>query len=251
MEFVDVHNHLLSTDFDGDRDKVIKDAIAAGVKYSITVAESYDESVNLLEFSKNSDFVKACIGIYPANFDDFENTGKIIELIKENRNSIAGIGEVGLDFWKAKTDEEKQVQKEVFIRLVETAKELDLPLNIHSRSAGHYVIELLKKFKVKKVCMHAFDGKAKYAVDGFNSGYYFSIPTSVVHSQQKIKLIKNLPLEAMLAETDAPVLSPLPGTRNEPKNILKVIEKISEIKNMDIKETAAVLRENTYKLFGF
>jgi TatD DNase family protein len=251
MEIVDVHNHLLSSDFDRDREQVIEDARSSGVKYAVTVAESYEESINLLEFSKNNDFIKACIGIYPANFNDFENTEKIIELIKESRNAIAGIGEVGLDFWKAKTDEEKQTQKDVFIRLIEAAKELDLPLNIHSRSAGHYVIELLKEHKVKKVCMHAFDGKAKYAVDGFNSGYFFSIPTSVVHSQQKIKLVKNLPLEAMLAETDAPVLSPFPDTRNEPKNIIKVIEKISEIKNTDIKETAAVLRENTFRLFGF
>ena len=99
--------------------------------------------------------------------------------------------------------------------------------------------------------MHAFDGKAKYALDGVNSGFYFSIPTSVVFSQQKIKLVKALPPEAMLAETDAPVLSPYPDTRNEPKNIIKVIEKISEIKSIGIERTAAILRENTYRLFGF
>ena len=228
MEIVDVHNHLLSTDFDRDRESVIENAGSAGVKYSITVAESYEESLKLLEFSKTCDFIKPCIGIYPANFNDFDNTGKIIELIRENKKNIAGSGEVGLDFWKAKTDEEKQAQKEVFNQLIKTAIELDLPLNIHSRSAGHYVIEVLKEHKAKKVCMHAFDGKAKYALDGVNSGFYFSIPTSVVFSQQKIKLVKALPPEAMLAETDAPVLSPYPDTRHEPKNIIKVIEKISD-----------------------
>lgn len=249
MEIIDVHNHLLSEEFDNDREEVIENAKAAGVIYSITVAESYAESLELLDYAKNNNFIKPCIGIYPANFGDFKNSDKIMNLIKDRSKDLTGIGEVGLDFWRAKTEKEKKEQVKLFIDHIELAKELGLPLNIHSRSAGHYVIQILKERKVKKACLHAFDGKTKYALEGCEAGFYFSIPTSVMFSTQKIKLVKALPVKCMLAETDSPVLGPVKNERNELKNITLVLEKIAELKNEAVESVSEILRENTFKLF--
>jgi len=249
LKIIDVHNHLLSKDFDKDRIEVIRDAKEEGVEYSVSVSETYQESVRLLEYSKSNDFIKPCLGIHPANFEEFSNLGKMVELIRRNKNKIVGIGEVGLDYWRGKTEQERKSQRIVFVEFIKLAKEINLPLNVHSRSSGHYVIDILKKYHPLRVCLHAFDGKSKYALEAVERGYYFSIPPSVVFSEQKMKLVKNLPLEYLLAETDAPALAPIRRTRNELKNITKVIEKISEIKKINIDEVCKKLRENTNKLF--
>ena len=113
---------------------------------------------------------------------------------------------------------------------------LDLPLSLHSRSAGKYLVDILVTAGVGKVCLHAFDGKVGYALAGAGRGYVFSIPPTVVHSNQKRKLALRLPVESILFETDSPALGPVRGERNEPANLMLVVEQMSGLKGLSKNE---------------
>jgi TatD DNase family protein len=173
-----------------------------------------------------------------------------IALIRKHRERLCGIGEVGLDYWIAKEEEERARQREVFGVFVDLGRELDLPLNVHSRSAGRHVIEFLRERGASRVQLHAFDAKASTALSGAEAGYYFSIPPSILRSQQKRKLVRALPMSCLLAETDSPVLGPSPDSRNEPANILIAVRAIAELKEMAEAEVRVRLYENTLRLYG-
>jgi TatD DNase family protein len=100
------------------------------------------------------------------------------------------------------------------------------------------------------VHLHAFDGKAASAVPAVEAGYYFSVPPSVVRSEQKQKLVKRLPLSCLLLETDSPVLGPLPNARNEPANIKVALKAVADLKGISEADAAAAIRENTLRLYG-
>ena len=124
---------------------------------------------------------------------------------------IYSLGEVGLDFSPhvANSDEAKATQRHFLRHQVAVASELNLPVNVHSRSAGRPVIDLLEECNASNVCLHAFDGSNRVAKRGIANGYYFSIPASVVRSKQKQELVMLLPLDVMLLESDAPALAPI------------------------------------------
>ncbi len=132
----------------------------------------------------------------------------------------------------------------MFLRFVALAAELDLPLNVHSRSAGRATIELLLAHGARRVLMHAFDGRAQSALPGVEAGFFFSVPPSVVRSPQKQKLVRRLPLEHLLVETDSPVLGPVPGERNEPANVQISLRAIAEAKDLPLARVQEQVGEN-------
>jgi len=133
---------------------------------------------------------------------------------------------------------------------IELAIELDLPMVVHSRSVGRITLNLLGEQHARKVVMHAFDGRSSAAIEGARRGYFFSIPPSIVRSQQKRKLARSLPLESLLLETDSPVLSPIPGQRNEPCNVLVSAEEISKIKQIPVEKVIDITTNNARSLFS-
>jgi TatD DNase family protein len=173
----------------------------------------------------------------------------MVSFIRAHRDRLVGIGEVGLDHWVVKEAEEWEIQEQTFVKFIALSKELDLPLNVHSRSAGRHTVRFLQEQGAQKVLMHAFDGKASAAMEGIEAGYYFSIPPSVVRSQQKQKLIRHLPLDRLLLETDSPVLGPDPACRNEPKNVVISCQAIALAKDVSVEEVARVTSENARRLF--
>ena len=143
-----------------------------------------------------------------------------------------------------------EIQQKVFETQIHLANKYDLPLNVHSRSAGHHTIEFLKQHNAKRVLLHAFDGKPHYAEHAWkNYGYYFSIPPSIARSPQKQKLVKRLPIDALILESDSPALPPVKDTRNEPKNIEISRKFIANIKNMSEYNVALITTKNAQKLF--
>jgi TatD DNase family protein len=160
------------------------------------------------------------------------------------------IGEVGLDFWIAGADADREVQREVFKQFIKIAGELDLPLNVHSRSAGRHAVAMLLENRAIRVQLHAFDAKVAAALPAVEAGYFFSIPPSIVRSRQKQKLVKQLPLSCLLLESDSPVLGPDRGQRNEPANALVALHAIAEIKDISREEVQEAVRENTWKLYA-
>jgi TatD DNase family protein len=102
----------------------------------------------------------------------------------------------------------------------------------------------------RQVQLHAFDGKASAALPAVEANYFFSVPPSIVHSRQKQKLVRQLPLSCLLIETDSPVLGPVPGERNEPANAAAVIDAIAGLKNLDRQEVVETTFQNTCRLYG-
>jgi len=141
--------------------------------------------------------------------------------------------------------EGRKIQEAVFRRFIELSIDLDKPLVIHSRSAGKYCIEILSEYKPKSVIMHAFDGSYKYAKRGALLGFRFSIPPSIVRSNQKKNLVKALPLPNLLLESDAPALAPERGKENEPANIVYSLKAIAEIKRISEEDLAEIILKNT------
>ncbi len=254
---IDCHAHISSNAFDDDRDDVIRRAKDAGIQRIIAVAENIDDSHKVLKLSRDyPGFLLACIGIHPDNFGDdrnppsAEDIAVIIALIRENQKEIVGIGEVGLDYWVARDKNNRGKQRTYLSQMVALSNELSLPLSVHCRSAGHYTLSLLAQCGAKKVSMHAFDGKAGYALEAFKEhGWIFSIPPSVVRSSQKQRLVRTLPLEALALETDSPALGPEPNLRNEPANLALVVLSIAKIKKESEETVRQVTSQNARRIF--
>lgn len=248
MELVDVHAHLCAREFAADLSAVLDAAAAAGVSRVLAVGETLEEARRNLELARRFVMVRVCAGLYPTILDE-RAAETVLAFIREHRDRLVGIGEVGLDHWVVKEGAEREIQRKIFARFVALSNELDLPLNVHSRSAGRAAIQLLRDQGARRVLLHAFDGKASSAQDGLAAGYYFSIPPSAVRSAQKQKLIRALPLDRLLVETDAPVLGPDPTQRNEPKNAIVACRAIAELKGVPVEEVARITTANARALF--
>jgi TatD DNase family protein len=246
---IDTHAHLTDEVFDTDRDEVIVRANNVGIHAIVAVSETLTEAQRCLKIAETHPAIFPAAGLYPAHLD-LEQAEATITFIRENRDRLVAIGEVGLDYWVVKEENEKAIQRQIFCQFIELSKELSLPLNIHSRSAGRHTIALLLEKEAQKVHLHAYDGKASSALPGVEAGYYFSIPPSIVRSKQKQKLVKRLPIASLLVESDSPVLGPDRETRNEPANIALVIDAISELKGIDREEVVENIDHNTKKLYG-
>lgn len=246
---VDTHCHLTSDDFSDDLDAVLHRAREAGVTRLLCMGETAEDNRAVLGLATRYPEVLPALGHYPAHLDD-AMADQSEALIREHRGVIAAIGEVGIDHWLAREPEEREHQHALFSRFVRLALELDLPLSVHSRSAGHHAIGLLRDLGAERVCLHAFDGKARYAQEAAEAGYYLSIPPSVARSPQKQKLVRAVPLGRLLLETDAPVLGPERGERNEPANILCSVRMVAELKGVSESEVIAVCGQSSRALFG-
>jgi TatD DNase family protein len=249
LSLVDTHAHLCSPEFDRDRGEVLARANAAGVEAVIAVGETLADAEQNLDLAEKFPMVKPAAGLYPT-FLDRDQAEKMHAFIRSHRAQMAAIGEVGLDHWMVKEEPDREVQREIFAGFIRLSKELGLPLNVHSRSAGRHALALLIEEGAARVQLHAFDGKAATALPAVEAGYFFSIPPSVVRSRQKQKLVKHLPLTCLLVESDSPVLGPVPGVRNEPANLPLAIHAIAEIKGLCDQQVVEAVAANTMRLYG-
>lgn len=248
LELVDVHCHVHGADFDADRVEVLARARDAGVRLVLAMGEGSEDNERVLALADAEPMLLPCLGLHPDRAA-IEPVEVVEQQIRHRAARLAAIGEVGLDFGPGQSEEERGRQRTALERLTALALELDLPLSVHSRSAGHQTIELLQRCGARRVCLHAFDGSAKHAARGAVAGYLFSIAPSIVRSDQKRKLVEKLPLETLLLETDSPVLGPERAARNEPANVVRAAQTIAELKGCSLEEVARVTTENARRLF--
>lgn len=246
---IDTHTHLCDSIFDTDRAEVLERAQKIRITKIISVSENIIDARKNLELAHQFPILKPAAGLFPTNLD-LATAQELIDFIKDTKEKWIAIGEVGLDFWAVQDEKGQEIQKEIFEQFIDLALKLKLPLNVHSRSTGRQVIELLLKKDARKVQLHAFDGKASSAAPAVEAGYYFSVPPSTTRSAQKQKLFKRIPLANLLVETDSPVLGAVPNGRNEPANIQVSIEEIAKIKNLPADIIREVVYENTLKLYS-
>ena len=248
MELFDAHAHLASADFAQDLPAVLARADAVGVRGIVAVGETLEEAQEILALADRHPLIKPAAGLYPTILDPTA-ADAVVAFIWAHADRLVAVGEVGLDHWGVKDEAEWKVQEEILGKFVPVSNELVLPLNVHSRSAGRHTIAFLRERGARHVLLHAFDGKAATALEGVKAGYFFSIPPSVVRSAQKQKLVRHLPLECLLLETDSPVLGPDPAARNEPKNVTVACEAVAGLKGVTPEEIARITTENARRLF--
>lgn len=246
---VDAHAHICDELFDADRASILDRARSSGVGAIVAVGETLTDARRNLDLADRHAMIKPAAGLYPTHLDA-DQAEALMAFIRRHRSRLVAIGEVGLDYWVVRQDSHKQLQREIFAGFIALSRELGLPLNVHSRSAGRHAVALLLEHDAARVQMHAFDGKAAAALPAVEAGYYFSIPPSVVRSRQKQKLVRQLPLSCLLVETDSPVLGPEPHIRNEPGNLSISIQAIAQIKGLSETTVREAVADNTRRLYG-
>jgi len=262
----DTHAHLNSSEYDKDREELIKKCLDEGIGM-INVGTNFVNSKKAVDIAQENEGVFASVGLHPLDIDsvflknkdlsgekdavlekDFDYE-KYKELAKSNK--VVAIGECGLDYWykpkgKGKKESFKQEQRRIFERHLDLAEELNLPVIIHCRSAFDDLFDVLSKRKVKGV-LHCFTGTKVDAERFLSLGLHIGI-NGIMFKVDISETIKTMPLEKMLIETDCPYLSP-PGfeERNNPLAFKIIIEEVEKIRGEKIAEITA---ENARKLFN-
>lgn len=249
--YFESHAHYNDRKYDEDRDSLLKELKESGISYLINIGADMKSSLESIKLAEKYDFIYATVGIHPHDAKDMtEEDIKTLEDFCKNEKVVA-IGEIGLDFYYDNSP--KDVQKEAFIKQLNLAKKLEKPVVIHSREASQEVFDIIKESGIRKGVIHAYSGSTEMALEYNKLGFYIGIGGVVTFKNAKklVDVVKNVPIENILIETDAPYLTPEPfrGTRNNSKNLKYVVEKIAEIKNLTPKEVEDITLNNGLKLF--
>ncbi len=250
--FIDVHCHLDKLIEEGiTAEKAIKNAKAKKVDKMVVNGTDHSQNQIILELANKHKEVLPALGIYPIDALKLseKEIDEEIEFIKENKKLIFAIGEVGLDLKEEDLHKTLDKQKKILTKFVELSIELKKPVIIHSRKAELHTIELLENLNAKKVIMHCFSGKMSLVDRIAKNGWLLSIPANSHYSQQFQDVIKRVPIQNLLCETDTPYLHPLKEWPNEPANVIYSYKKIAEIKGIKLQEAEKQIEDNFNKLF--
>ncbi len=250
---IDTHAHLDGSKFKNDQEEVIRRAKEAGIDYIFNIGAGESSSKASVALAKKYPQIYAAVGVHP--HDAQEVTGDTLRLLRElaKEEKVRAIGEIGLDYHYDFSP--RDVQQRVFRAQLRLAHELNLPVVIHSREADEDTMRILKEEEVDKLggIMHCFAGDlamAKECID-LNLKLAFGGVITFKNSETAREVVKVIPLEELLIETDAPYLTPVPhrGKRNEPAYVLQVAKKIAKIKGIELEEVARVTTRTAKELF--
>ncbi len=229
---VDTHVHLLSRQFEGDREDVIKRALKAGNEFLVEIGTDLASSERAVELAHKHDRVYACVGVHPhdAKTVSDKTLGRLEELAEDPR--VVAVGEAGLDFYRDLSP--RDVQTRVFTELIVLAKKKKLPLVVHIRDAYREALEILEKEDATEVggVLHCFAGNEASADWAIALGFFLGFGGTVTYRQSAgRRLISTLPLDYVVLETDCPYLTPEPhrGKRNEPAYVRLVLDEIARL----------------------
>ena len=265
MRYFDVHGHINFADYDADREEVIRRATEAGVSM-IAVGTSLETSKSALEIAKIHDNVYAAIGLHPT--EDEAPDLSVYRGLASNPKTVA-IGECGLDYFHL-GEESIERQRKTFISMIEIANAVDKPLMLHlrnpeahanlsasesnldGRSAYFDAYQILKEHAKVKGDLHFYAGTIEEAKPFLDLGYYFSFTGVITFARSYDEVIRYLPLNRIMSETDCPFVSPVShrGRRNEPLYVLEVVKKIAAIRGEDEDKVAETLSDNARRFFA-
>lgn len=253
MKLFDTHCHLNSIDLYNEIDDVINRAKENGVQTFLVVGYDKKSSFLALEIANKYDFVYAAVGFHPTDIDvSEEEFNDVMNLLNEKK--VVALGEIGLDYHWVKDIDQREKQKQYFIRQIDVANKHNLPIIVHDREAFEDCFNIIKNHTPKMGgVMHCYSGPSD-KVDQLNKlGMYISFggPVTFLNGKKPKESANATPLEYLLIETDCPYLSPHPlrGKRNEPANILLVAAEISKIKGLSTEEISEITYNNAKKLF--
>ena len=248
--FIDSHCHLSVEDYENIED-VINRAKENNVNYLIVSGYDKKSIKEVVDISSTYDNVYLTLGYHPSEADIVtDNDLDELKNIIKNNNKVIGIGEIGLDYHYTKENKEKQI--DLFTKQIEIAKELNLPIVVHTRDAFQDTYDILKDAKHKGV-IHCFSGNKDNAKMYSDLGFYFGIGGVLTFENSNLKeTVKDIPIDRILLETDSPYLAPTPfrGSKNEPKNIPIIAEKLAMILGKNPVEISEITLGNTRKIFN-
>lgn len=250
MQFFDSHAHYNDEKFNQDKDNVLKEIYNQDITRLVCAGYNYQSSVSAIEISKENDWIYTTIGISPNDVEDLVKVDSLDELLNEKK--IVAIGEIGLDYYWNK--ENKDIQKELFIKQIELANKYNLPIVIHTRDAAVDTIDILKNHPCnKKGVFHCCPLNQELIKEGLKLGFYISFSGNITFKNAKSDACIGLvPLDRILIETDSPYLAPEPlrGTRNDSRNVKLVAQKIASVKNLSLEEVAKITYDNANRIFN-
>jgi TatD DNase family protein len=251
---IDSHAHLEMKDFDKDRNRVIARAVEAGVRQIITVATTIPDGHKALDIAQKNESVFLSIGIHPHEAKDIRegDYAELRSLSKEKK--VVAFGEIGLDFYRNHSP--RQVQLARFRELLRLGKDLQLPIILHDRDAHEEILKILREEGNGRWrgVFHCFSGDVPLAKKVIQLGFFISIPGTVTFSKATTQqeVVRCIPLEKILLETDCPYLAPEPyrGKRNEPAFIRNTAEKVASLKSLSVEDVCRITSLNARALFG-
>ncbi|KAJ3076513.1 putative deoxyribonuclease tatdn3 [Podochytrium sp. JEL0797] len=276
MQFVDCHAHFYPPNYTPE--DIASHLTDPELLAIVVTPETAAESLIVLAQSELHPQLKPCIGLHPVQHVT-NSEGEVVSvsahpsqleqvdrMIRENKDCIVAVGEIGLDFspwileasakkpnkaWNCSVDDVKQLQRSVFSSQLATAKSLNLPVNCHSRNAGHHAIALLEQHgMLPQSLLHAFDGAPKHAVKAAQAGALFSVPGSIIRDDSMKRLVEKVPLASLCLESDAPALAPVKGGAAWPGESVRIAcACMAEVKGVSGEEVARTTTENARRLF--
>lgn len=251
----DTHCHLYDEKFNEDISVIIKRCLDNNVGLIMLSADTIKNSIKCVKAAEKFDEVFVGIGIHPMEVDSIDLENLEEELIKILTPKVKAIGEIGLDYYWNKEENVKAKQKEYFIKQIEIANKLNLPIIIHARDSVEDTINILKKYPcINKGVFHCFSGSIEQMKEIVKMGYYIGLdgPVTYKNAITPKEIAKEVPIENLVVETDAPYLPPVPhrGKINYPYYLSYVIEEIAKLRDMDIDEVEKITFENGKKLFN-
>ncbi|OPZ90512.1 MAG: putative deoxyribonuclease YcfH [Firmicutes bacterium ADurb.Bin419] len=250
----DTHAHFNDNRFKHDRDEMIKKAYESGVSYILNVSYNIPSLEHSVSLARRYNYIYAAVGIHPHYSNEMsDEVLSKIQSMAENKKVVA-IGEIGLDYYRDLSP--RDVQKKCFVKQIDLAKNLKLPIIVHIRDANEDALSVLKAENAKEVggIIHSFSGDVMMAKGVLDNNFYISIggPVTYRNARNLIDVIKFVPDERLLIETDCPYLTPEPfrGKRNDSSLVRLVAEKIAEIKGKSYEEIADITTNNAKRLFG-
>ncbi len=271
----DTHCHLDFNKFDEDREAVIQRARESGVTRILIPALELESSKAVIQLANSNPSLFAAIGFHPTDLDGWDDTA--IENLRQLANSakkVIAIGEIGLDYYWIKESKKQAQQREVLQQQLKLAQDVNLPVIIHMREendawfgqASIDLLEILTKWQNllriqehplanKPGVLHSYNGNLETAHKAIEHNFYIGVtgPVTYKNAEEKRRIIRQLPLERLLIETDAPFLTPVPhrGKRNEPAFVSHIADKIAEIHMTTREQVAEITSDNAKNLFGW
>lgn len=261
--FVDTHAHLDFKDFSNDLAKTLAEAKASNVGRIINVGASMAGSRDSVGLAATYKDIYATVGIHPHDAAEATHTN-LDELVKlSGHKKVVAIGEIGLDYFKATTS--PVLQKEAFMRQLQIASDLKLPVILHTRDAEHDILDCLRRYKGLPGVVHFFSGSPEFAEAVIEFGLYVSFTGVITYKARKpgsgsgadydalrATIIKSIPAKRLMIETDCPFAAPEPyrGKRNEPAYVVEIAKKIADIRGVSLEEIERTTTENAARFFG-
>jgi TatD DNase family protein len=251
---IDSHAHLEMPDFKKDLEITIQKAKELGVEYIFTVGTEEKDWKRALEIAHSHPSIYAILGVHPHNAKEInDQTYPLLrELCRDKK--VRALGEMGLDFFRNLSPRDTQLKR--FREQIGLAKKLGLPIVVHDREAHQETLEILKSENAEECrgIIHCFSGDYEMAKICIGMGFYISIPGTITfkNAEGLREIVKKIPLESLLVETDAPFLTPEPfrGKRNEPGYVRYTAQKLAEIKKISFEKVAEVTSGNALRVYG-